>query len=210
MSSVTAGGPGLVAVGVNNLDPDDPGRGKGGSEFFETDAAVWTSVDGITWSRVPYDGAIFDRAEMSSVTVGGPGLVAVGSTHPDDDVPTGPSSDAVVWTSVDGISWSRVPADGAVFAGTGGQRMATVIATDAGLVAVGSDGGGYDTRPDSAVWTSADGITWSRVTHDEAVFGGTWMSSVTVAGPGLVAVGYDWLSENGDVDAVVWTGMAED
>ena len=40
MSSVTVGGPGLVAV------RSDVGR-----------AAVWISIDGITWSRVPHDEA---------------------------------------------------------------------------------------------------------------------------------------------------------
>ena len=57
-----------------------------------------------------------------------------------------------------------------------------------GLVAVGSNGG------DAAVWTSADGQTWSRVPDDEAVFGGPGiqgMSDVVVGGPGFVAVGRD-------------------
>ena len=51
------------------------------------------------------------------------------------------------------------------------------------------------------VWTSVDGITWSRVPHDEAVFGGEGdqeISSVTAGGPGLVAVG----ESNGD--AAIW------
>ena len=46
----------------------------------------------------------------------------------------------------------------------------------------------------AAVWTSPDGFTWSRVPHDEAVFGGAGeqkMVSVTGGGLGLVAVGYD-------------------
>jgi hypothetical protein len=204
MSSVTVGGPGLVAVGS-----DSQGRAHN-----DSDAAVWTSVNGITWSRVHHDDeAVFGGIgfqKMFGVTVGGPGLVAVGSDQPGDDVPAGPSSAAAVWTSVDGITWSRVHHDEAVFGGTGGQAMAAVTTAGPGLVAVGSDGGGYDTRADSAVWTSVDGITWSRVTHDEAVFGGTRMSSVTVAGRGLMAVGHDWLGENTDLYAVVWVATPED
>ena len=194
MRSVTAGGPGLVAVGW-----DWP------------HAAVWTSPDGITWSRVSHDkalqsascsppsGSCFDGAVglgMSSVTVGGPGLVAVGDAgHPD-------SENGVVWTSVDGISWSRVPYNEAVFGG--GAGMSSVTVGGPGLVAVGAygspDGG------DAAVWTSVDGITWSRVPYSEAVFGGAQlgMSSVIVGGPGLVAVGV------ADTDAAVWTTTAED
>jgi len=101
-----------------------------------------------------------------------------------------------MWTSPDGITWFRVPHDEAVFGGEGEQAMNSVTAGGPGLVAVGLDGSGGD--PHVAVWTSSDGITWSRVTHDEAVFGGV-MRSVTLGGPGLVAVGFD--GSGGDPDA---------
>ena len=144
---------------------------------------------------------------MHSVTVGGPGLVAVGS----DD------GDAVVWTSVDGRSWSRVPHDEAVFGGEGTQRMFSVTAVSGvGLVAVGS--ADSDSKPDdstggdAAVWTSVDGITWSRVPHDEAIFGGEsrkeiGMWSVTAGGPGLVAVG-GRLRGPDPAPAAVWVVVA--
>jgi hypothetical protein len=51
------------------------------------------------------------------------------------------------------------------------------------------------------VWTSVDGMTWSRVPHDEMAFGG-WVFRVTVGGPGLVAVGRVGSLEGGD--AAVW------
>ncbi len=75
MHSVTAGGPGLVAVGWDESGGD-------------SDAAVWTSPDGITWSRVPHDEAVFGGeadAGMSTVTAGGPGLVAVGASGCEGD-----------------------------------------------------------------------------------------------------------------------------
>jgi len=184
MRSVTAGGPGLVAVGVDILD----------NEF---DAAVWTSPDGISWSRVPHDEAVFggegDQA-MSGVVAGGPGLVAVGSDL------SGGDDDAAVWTSPDGISWTRVPHDEAVFGGEGDQWMRRLTAGGPGLVAVGADFSA------AAVWTSSDGISWSRVPHDDAVFGGEGnqvMLSVTVGGSGLVAVGLE--RSGGDAVAAVWT-----
>ncbi len=73
MTGVTAGGPGLVAVGLD----------------LSGSTAVWTSVDGITWSQAPHDDAVFGSYPdwISDVTVGGPGLVAVG----------GNSDDAAVW-----------------------------------------------------------------------------------------------------------------
>jgi hypothetical protein len=194
MNSVTAGGPGLVAVG------------RADSEATEPVAAVWTSVDGVTWSRVPHDEAVFGESVfgevvMNSVTVGGPGLVAVGY----DGAAQGLNSNAVVWTSRDGIAWSRVPHDQTIFGG-GWVGMNSVTAQGPGLVAVGSDWyvDGEDGR--ATVWTSADGIAWSRVPHNEAVFGGGSMRSVTAGGPGLVAVGSATWEENKSI-AAVWTSV---
>jgi hypothetical protein len=190
MTSVTAGGPGLVAVGSD------------GDLEQTADAVVWTSVDGITWSRVPHDEEVFGGAggqQMTSVTAAGPGLVAVGSDGL-GSIDNGPAQVAAVWTSVDGITWSRVPHDEEVFGGVGGQQMTSVTVGGPGLVAVGSDG-------DAVVWTSVDGLTWSRVPHDEEVFGGAGgqqMTSVTAGGPGLVAVGSDGDLEQ-TADAAVWT-----
>ena len=79
-ADVVALGDGLVAVG--NADVGDDVR-----------AAVWTSQDWITWSRVPYDADVFGGlAGMSSVTAGGPGLVAVGADE----------EGTVVWTATAG------------------------------------------------------------------------------------------------------------
>ena len=165
MFSVTAGGPGVVAVGSV--------RGV---------AAVWTSPDGSTSSRVPHNTAFYGHGEIFSVAVGGPGMVAVGQ---DND-------DAAVWTSPDGITWSRAPHDEAVFGGHSFQGINSVIAAGPGLVAVGSGDSADDT--DAALWASIDGITWSRVPRHEAVFGGEgWqeMTSVAAEDSGLVAVGFD-------------------
>jgi len=189
MAEVVAGGPGLVAVGG-----DYPG-------FGDSDAAVWTSPDGLIWTRVPHDEAIFGGEgyqEMWGVAVGGPGLVGVGHGDNGEDV------DAAVWTSPDGLAWTPVPADPAVFGGPSEQAMVRVVAGGPGLVAVGWDYSGGD--EDAAVWTSPDGFTWTRVPHDEAVFGGPTgqeIRALGVGGPGLVAVGNDM--SGGDLDAAVWT-----
>jgi hypothetical protein len=183
MESVTAGGPGLVAVGSDG-----------------SNAAVWTSADGTTWNRVPHDDAVFGGSgatTMLSVTMGGPGLVAVGYEGSRFGGPE-PDALAAVWTSADGLTWSRVPLDESIFGGW----MKGVTAGGPGLVAVGAEGSG------AAVWTSADGATWSRVAQDIEIFGspggqGYGMTSVTVGGPGLVAVG-----SNVDVGGVaVWTSV---
>jgi len=188
MLGVTAGGPGLVAIGTDSSGGDK-------------DVAVWTSSDGLVWFRVPHEETIFGGTYdqvMSAVTVGGPGLVAVGYEWSGEDW------NAAVWTSADGLTWSRMPGDESVFGGPGDQLMAGVTAGGPGLVAAGTDASGGD--EDVAVWTSADGLTWERVPHDETIFGGPGRQSlwaVTVGGPGLVAIGY--ASSGGDVDAAVWT-----
>lgn len=179
MSSITVGGPGLVAVGWQG-------------PHYDRSAAVWTSPDGITWSRVPHSEAVFGRGTMSSVTVGGPGLVAVGF----DGDPQTAIHNAVVWTSPDGITWSRVPHNEEVFGGETGVAMGSVTAGGPGLVAVGTQWRSADSSAE--VWTSPDGITWSRVPDKDALFAGAAMGDVIRAGPGLVAVG------TADDDAAVW------
>jgi hypothetical protein len=192
LNGVVSGGPGLVAVGS-----DDLGH------------AVWTSPDGVTWSRVPHDTAVFGDAEMERVIAGGPGFVAIGNNG--HSLLDGSFNvNAVIWTSVDGYTWSRVPHDESVF---GGAFIEAVTVGGPGLVAVGGTGG-YNTDGDAVVWTSVDGVTWSRVPHDESVFGGVngqFMSNVTVGGPGLVAVGSGggigpW-DHSVDTHAAVWTSV---
>jgi len=107
-----------------------------------------------------------------------------------------------VWTSPDGITWSRVPHDRTVFAvsvcrglcdgeegPTGQELMRSVIAGGPGLVAVGSSG--FDQLGwDEAVWTSPDGITWTRLPQANTPTNGyVRMFGVTIGGSGLVAVG---------------------
>jgi hypothetical protein len=204
MNSVVAGGPGLVAVGLDG----EYGEGR--------DAAIWSSIDGRTWSRVPHEDGVFGGAWIDAVTVGGPGLVAVGGTTRGVD-----GVDAVVWTSVDGIAWSRIPHDESIFGGVEDQYMSDVTAGGPGLVAVGTDGGtgvwDHNTGIHAAVWTSVDGIKWSRVPNHDALLGTGGnpapMLSVTTGGPGLVAVGGEigarmpvWTS----LDGFTWTRVPDD
>jgi hypothetical protein len=78
------------------------------------------------------------------VTVGGPGLVAVGSTS------GGLSGGAAVWVSDDGTSWVRVADDGGVFGGEAGLHMASVTPWGNGLVAVG--GGARSGPTEAGTW----------------------------------------------------------
>jgi hypothetical protein len=180
MQGVTSGGPGLVAVGQRFVGD----RGV---------AALWTSPDGFSWLRVPDDEAVFADSAMRDVTAGGPGLVAVGTEG------VAVEAVAAVWTSPDGFSWSRVPHDEAVFASS--SAMSSVTVGGPGLVAVGTEG--VFGEAVAAIWTSFDGLIWSRVPHDEAVFGIGSAQDVTAGGPGLVAVGTEGVP--GEGVAAVWT-----
>ncbi len=158
MLSVAFGSSRFVAVGASGLetqrsaDPSaDPSAGssfdKNGHLLAEAafprvdfDAAVWTSADGRVWTPVPHDEAIFGDEYanpdgdgsmdgdllpsqwMSDVTSGGPGYVAVGL-----DVQR-----AAVWTSPDGIRWSRVPRESEVFESRAeaGLRFASMWGVD--------------------------------------------------------------------------------
>ncbi len=66
------------------------------------------------------------------------------------------------------------------------------------------------TTTTTAATAAVSSSTWSRVPHDEAVFGGEGsqlMLSVTVGGPGLVAVG--GAGSGDDLDAAVWVEATE-
>jgi hypothetical protein len=185
MYDVVVGGPGLVAVGREGDD-------HAWDNSLDNAAAVWTSVDGITWTRVPHDETVFGTGGnpptstspgpvMLSVTAGGPGLVAVGRK--------------AAWTSPDGFTWTRIADDV-----TARSFMTGVTAGGPGLVAVGLGSSGV------TAWTSVDGTTWSQAPGDDAVFGSypdDWIYDVTVGGPGLVAVG------NLEGDAAVWVRVED-
>jgi hypothetical protein len=206
MSDVVAGGPGFVAVGATN---------------WQGDGAVWTSPDGLTWTLLPNNEAPPlggpGAQSIESITTGGPGLVAVGATL---DAPDVGGLSATVWTSEDGINWSKIPYSEAAFGsiindprpkpGNSRTSMRDVTEGGPGLVAVGED------THAAAVWTSPDGITWSRVPHDPEVFGGSSMRRVAAGESGLIAIGGKvWTSPDGfnwsvvhddrDLDAVAVT-----
>jgi hypothetical protein len=131
---------------------------------------------------------------MSSVIAAGPGLVAVGGER-------SPPMQGVVWTSVDGLTWTRIPPDSN--GPLGGGAMTDVAVSDSGLVAVGWVGwvGGLNSK--AAVWTSTDGISWSRVTHDDQAIGNGLMWALLSTDHGLLAFGSDGM------DASVWIAGAE-
>ena len=185
MASAVAGSFGIVAVGrVEDL------LGAGGL------AAVWVSEDGLAWRRVPHDAGVFGTVgsgirSMYSVSADEGKIVAVGSSGPT----------AAAWAAEDPYNWTAPPRDEVTFGGGVFVEMTAVTTGGPGFVAVGRDLNDFQ----AIVWTSVDGLSWERVEHDEATFGGDegayQMFGVTAGGPGLVAVG----SNDRTQAAAVWT-----
>ena len=206
MEAVAAGEQTFVAVGSEFVkDAADVSQ-------RDFDAAVWTSPDGLDWTRVPHDETVFGGPPigpdgegnsdvagdpswqfMRAVTVGGPGFVAVGLRS------SGSRSGAAVWISPDGRSWSRVVDEQDTFySRIAGRQMTSVTEANGRLVAVGFESRAQRAHS-AAVWTSDDGLSWARVPHDDTVFGSGsaffQMNDVVAGGPGFVAVGIEMVEE---------------
>ncbi len=130
----------------------------------ETDAALWSSGDGINWRRVSEAQTVFGGPGWRLITglaSLGTGLVAVGGVR------TGPDWSPASWISPDGVSWSQPSEDFPLDArpqGSGGgaivrgvSSVATLPGTTAELMAVG--GGSSAQR----LWQSDNGLSWSEV-----------------------------------------------
>ncbi|MEN8114731.1 MAG: hypothetical protein ABFS21_10110, partial [Actinomycetota bacterium] len=159
------------------------------------------SAPPMTWERLPHQ-AIFDNASLSSIVVGGPGLVAGGWEG--DMWGEGPSH-AAVFVSADGQEWERIDlaSSGEEFNGI------TNLAADQNSTLVAFGCGGI-TQP---LWVSRDGYEWERIATD--IFGPgcrVGVQAVVAGGPGFVAVGNTvagnaavWLSEDG----YEWTAVED-
>ena len=176
--SITSGGPGLVAVGTAG-PADAPGP-----------VVVWTSPDGLSWTRAP-DTQQFAGARARTITnVPGIGFVIAGETLAGDI--------GVVWTSPDGTSWTRAPTVPDLGRPGIQVRLFAAIAGGPGAVIVGTatEGSQYG---ESVVWTSPDGLTWTRL-KSSAEFSDGELTGVAPWASGLVAVG-----DRGEPDAYIAT-----
>lgn len=185
--SITAGGPGLVAVGSIAADGSGP--------------AIWTSADGRSWTAVEGD---IGASDFHDVTTGGPGLVAISIGNRGYVPQVG--IEAPVWYSTDGLAWTQAPPD-PVFEGA---FLHAISAGGPGLVVVGAD------REGPQAWFSADGVTWELASvppvpdgvHIDEDHAEAWMQDVAVAGDRLVAVGTIAISMGPNsyrYDPVMWT-----
>lgn len=185
---------GFVAAGYDTT----PGKG--------TDAAIWLSDDGRSWSQVPSRDLVGKAGNqaMNDIQEVGDQLVAVGF----DDA-AGSGRDAAVWTSSNGTDWTEIT--GGALAGTGDQVLTRVYptgGTQAGFPKL--VGGGFEVvngDQNAAIWYSDDGRTWTRETSSEGELDGAGaqtIGSIVAVNHSfpLVAVGSDGTGRKSD--AAVW------
>jgi hypothetical protein len=188
INDVIEGGPGYVAIGCDRSS-------KVVNEDRPCTAAAWTSRDGLRWTRSTQVAGTRD-AYMDAVTVGGPGFVAVGTQA--HYVPGGATFDAAVWTSIDGVRWSRIPfSEGFKYASAN-----DVVVFGEGLVATGETLPGQEGGP-AAVWTSSNGRDWRRENTDE--FQSFTGGALGVLGDRLILSGQAGAICGGACRREVWT-----
>ncbi|MEY2471930.1 MAG: hypothetical protein QOK28_1259 [Actinomycetota bacterium] len=198
--STALGGPGLQTM--FDVVADSSGWLAVGAENFGGDAngAVWRSSDGTNWTRNSDAGDAFggpgDQV-MAAVTHAEPDLWIIGGRQDLDE-----HSDAVVWSSSDGVSWHRQ--DAREFQGSRDDAIYDVATADGKIVAVGATR--LDQEVDAVIWTSRDGKVWTRVPFSREIFGGVLQQTakaLTHAPGRWIAAGEN--ESSGAFNPVVWT-----
>ncbi len=160
MRAVTATGSGFVAVGQAHT----------GSAPDQVRPAAWTSPDGLIWTRS--DAGLDFDGHLSGVTLGGVGVVAVGTICQPTCFDLAPG---VAATSRDGATWTFSPMAGAT------ELRGVANLGDGGQVFALGSSGLADAPPappaELQLWRSADGVAWQLVTGlpaipDAAGYGG--------------------------------------
>jgi hypothetical protein len=194
VNAVTAGEDGWLAVGEEN--PTDVE-----CVACWISAITWTSRDGLHWTRSAEGGDLAEAA-LTGVTAVGPGYVGAGTAL--DREPRkgadGLATHAVIWTSPDGCSWSRVP-DADLFHHASGVNAPVIAASGRRLSAVGWATAG-EAGAASLAWWSDDGRAWSRVPAPQPAHGPT--GGVVPVRDGFMAVGTRAASGSGACPSGTW------
>ena len=131
-------------------------------------AAVWTSIDGASWTRTVL-GAIPADSKAQ--------IHRVGLTLVVCDVAPNPTGPGTAWTSVDGKTWTKTDEEHQVFWSDGSRAMAL---------------------SDDGVFVSTDGLSWTKVsTSGDSNLSpkGPYLVDFAAMGPSglLVCIGSVWL-----------------
>lgn len=173
-------GPSLINC-VESDDPDAPdcpsltvfSWSRGYVAFAETDTAiaVWSSADGLNWTkRHNLNMAGLDHIKIEDLVEGPAGILAVGYTSQQGTCAPPDLTIHALWLSADGISWSPVW-------GIDGSPT-TIAASSRGYIATGGD-------VEPKVWISSNGRTWTPSALPFAIY-----RSASVDGPTAFAGGF--------------------
>ena len=163
--------------------------------------AIWTSPDGTTWTLAATHGITpqLPGDQMWVLNSTAQGFLAAGLA------PAGHgASQAVLWTSRDGLTWQRETADQLGLAGPGETVTSISYITTRGqdTVIAGAVTKGGTTY--SAAWLSTDGgSTWTRVSVPADHGAGLSITGLGFDGSGLIAV-RPGRSASGAADGVVY------
>lgn len=152
LHALASNGSRLIAVGISywsyGTNPEFGG-------------AVWASLDGMNWERVPDEDSVLTgggRKEIQDVVWTGSRFVAVGVDR------AGGDADVAIWISSDGLSWQRTRQPGNGLGGRRSQEAWRLGIGPAGVIAIGSSeqpaGRGHSVP---AAWFSRDGVSWSAI-----------------------------------------------
>ncbi|HMD23240.1 MAG TPA: MFS transporter [Streptosporangiaceae bacterium] len=162
--------------------------------------AVWTSPDGLSWTlaathgitRLPGDGVWVLTSTARGFLAAGAGAVGESATQ------------AVIWTSRNGVTWQRTTAAQLGLARPGETVESISYATSRGQDTVISGAVTKGGTTYSGAWLSTDGgSTWSRVTVPVDHGAGTSITGLGFDGSGLIAV-RPGQSANGTGDGVIY------
>jgi hypothetical protein len=184
----TVEGPaGLLAVGWNNV---------GVCGGPPTVGGLWTSPDGLTWSRVQLP-ADFASASVYTVDAGSTGYVATGTLKD--------GATQAVWLSGDGRSWRRssLPtAFGKVVVDGATDFSAGYVVSGAVL---GGEGCGGAALLTPSLWWSADGKSWTRSKLTGVVPASDATMTVSrISDHALMAIDTGWDQTGQIASHVVW------
>jgi hypothetical protein len=146
---------------------------------------IWTSLDGLSWTLAATHGITpqLPGDQMRVLTSTAHGFLAAGTGA------DGSATQAVIWTTRDGVTWRRMTAGQLGLAGPGETVQNISYATSRGQDTVISGTVAQGGTTYSGAWLSTNGgSTWSRVTVPVDHGASTSITGLAFDGSGLIAV----------------------
>lgn len=141
---------------------------------------VYNSTDGINWTQLSTSGTIYTDRHFFDAVVYDNKMWVIGGLS---DSGTVGNSD--IWSSTDGVNWTQSTPIGTYFNGRFHHKMA--VFNNKMYVIGGANNNGLNVYGD--VWSSTNGINWTKETNDGAYFSGRYSHEVVVKGDTMYVIG---------------------